>query len=127
MAKRLQKLRDKIAAEGFVLVVVQMGVVADVMCEANTILGDEVTDERLRQTRRVTQVARHLRRIAVASERLNEPGSAEYAKIVKENMGHRGRPRCQHCGSKNVERDPDHGEHPSDGWQCVDCRVDVSC
>ena len=63
MAKRLQKLRDKIAADGFEVIAEQMQIVADVMADANKMLGDDLTKERLRETRRVTQVARHLERI----------------------------------------------------------------
>ena len=51
----------------------------------------------------------------------------EQRRIESENMSHTGRPRCQRCGSKDVERERDHGDHPSDGWVCVDCLADVRC
>lgn len=51
----------------------------------------------------------------------------EQKRIEAENMRHTGRPRCQRCGSKDVERDKDHGEHPSDGWTCSDCMAEVRC
>lgn len=57
----------------------------------------------------------------------NAEDSVEYSAIIKKNMGHCGVPMCPRCESQCV-RDKDHGEHPSDGWNCPSCGlVDVPC
>lgn len=55
------------------------------------------------------------------------PESDEYAAIVTKNMKHCGVPMCPTCESQCV-RDKDHGEHPSDGWNCPSCgMLNVPC